>query len=72
MLNKKELQRTIKSMPYYKDKTFCNQECANTECPRNFNDGVMSGEKSWWRGEEPPVYFANLRNDDCGFVDIKK
>ena len=29
----------------YKDKTFCNQKCANRSCPRNFNDDVMAASK---------------------------
>ena len=52
----------------YKDKTFCNQKCANRSCPRNFNDDVMAGAKAWWRGEEPPICFANFKTDDCGFI----
>ena len=55
----------------YKDKTFCNQKCANRSRPRNFNDDVMAGAKAWWRGEEPSICFANLKTDDCGFVEIK-
>lgn len=54
----------------YKDKTFCNQRCANTACTNNFNEDVLVQAKSWWRGEEPPVCFANLKTDGCGFVEI--
>jgi len=32
----------------------------------------MAGAKAWWRGEEPPICFANFKTDDCGFVEIKK
>lgn len=56
----------------YKDKTFCNPKCANTTCKYNFNEDILSQAKSWWRREETPICFANLRNDDCGFVGVNE
>lgn len=31
----------------------------------------MAGAKAWWRGEDPPICFANLKTDDCGFVEAE-
>lgn len=53
----------------YLDKRFCNQPCANTDCSRNFNDDVRAHARAWWGTEgEPPIDFADMRDDECGFV----
>lgn len=56
----------------YRDKRFCNQECANRDCDRNFNDDVLARAKAWWCGDNPPIDFTDLKTDDCGFVEIEK
>ena len=58
-------------MPCYLDKRFCNQPCANTDCSRNFNDGVMANARAWWGSDgEPPIDFAYMRTGKCGFVSM--
>lgn len=56
----------------YLDRQFCSQKCANSECSRNFNDDVLARAKAWWRGDNPPIDFADLKTDKCGFVDKDK
>ena len=52
----------------YLDRQFCSQKCANTECSRNFNDEVMAKARAWWGNDKPPIGFADMRTDSCGFI----
>ena len=56
----------------YRDKAFCSQECANSECDRNFNDNVLLQAIAWFGNDNPPIQFADFKTDDCGFVEVEK
>lgn len=57
----------------YKDRAYCSRECGNNECSRNFNDDVMAHARAWWGSDgEPPIDFADMRTDECGFVRIEE
>ena len=55
----------------YKDRTFCDQDCGNRECPDNFNEDDYAEAKAWWGGgDDVPIMFDNLKTDACGFVEV--
>ena len=57
-----------KLMLCYLDRRFCSQPCANAACIRNLNDDVFARARAWWGTEgEPPIDFADMRTDECGF-----
>lgn len=52
----------------YRDRAFCNAECGNEDCSRNFTPAERAKARQWWGEEGAPVAFSNFRTDDCGFV----
>lgn len=48
-------------MMCFRDKTFCNEPCANADCHRNWNDEQAAAARRWWGGDGAPVAFANFR-----------
>ena len=58
----------------YRDKTFCSQKCANTECSRNLTDTVMADARRWWSGcaGDLPIDIADLKTDSCGYLPKEK
>lgn len=49
----------------YKDKTFCNSNCVNTECNRNFSPEQRAGAIKWWGNDTAPVAFSASYRDGC-------
>ena len=48
----------------YKDITFCQSDCVNTECSRNLTADVEARARSWWGGEGAPIAVSDF-SDDC-------
>ena len=59
-------------MIVYKDRRFCSQKCANTQCNRNINDIVIADAKKWWAtysdNGSPPINMCDLKTDGCGYL----
>ena len=58
----------------YKDKTFCNSDCVNTDCYRNFTDEERANSIKWWEGfgedlqdQGPPIAMADFSKDCDGY-----
>lgn len=51
----------------YKDRTFCNSDCINTSCFRNFTDTERRGTRMWWSHDPDnvPIAMADF-SKDCG------
>lgn len=46
----------------YKDRTFCDSDCKNTDCFRNFTDDERRGARMWWHHDpdNAPIAFADF------------
>lgn len=51
----------------YRDMTFCCRNCGNELCPRNYtHEEAKLNTRNW------PVSVADLRTDDCGYVEVQE
>jgi len=55
----------------YRDMTFCNAECDNTDCHRKLTDEVWANAAKWWEGDDAPVAVADF-SKNCTIFIIKK
>jgi len=57
-------------MIHYKDRTFCDSDCTNTGCFRNFTDGERRGARMWWNHdpENAPIAFADFSKTCEGYT----
>jgi len=55
----------------YKDMTFCNAECDNTDCHRMLTPEVWASAAKWWEGDDAPVAVSDFSNN-CGIYIPKK
>jgi len=44
----------------YKDRTFCDSDCTNVKCFRNFSDDERRGARMWWGGDDAPIAMADF------------
>ena len=54
----------------YKDRTFCDSDCINTHCFRNFSDDERRGARMWW-GHDPdnaPIAMADFSKDCEAYI----
>ena len=59
----------------YKDKTFCNSYCANTQCHRNFSPQVSAEANTWAESigiDYAPIALSDYSNDCDGYQKPKK
>lgn len=47
----------------FRDRTFCNSDCRNTECPRHFGPDDKASAERWWGSDEAPVAWADFSKD---------
>lgn len=47
----------------YRDMTFCESDCINRLCSRNFNENDAAAARIWWGGDDAPVAFADFSKD---------
>ena len=50
----------------YKDKTFCNSDCVNTQCHRNFSPQVSAEANTWAESigiDYAPIALSDYSND---------
>ena len=53
----------------YRDMTFCNAECGNTECRRNFTEELREDAIKWWGNENFPVAKADFKTGCLNFKE---
>jgi len=44
----------------YRDKTFCNSDCINTDCSRKLTTQVINDAEAWWGGANAPIAITNF------------
>ena len=49
----------------YKDMTFCDCDCVNTTCHRNFSPEHKEAAAKWWGNDTAPVAFSGSYRDGC-------
>ena len=59
----------------YKDKTFCDSDCVNTQCHRNFSPQVSAEANTWAESfglDYAPIALSDFSNDCGGYQKSKK
>ena len=54
----------------YKDMTFCNSDCTNTECERKLTPEVVNNASHWWGGDDAPIAISNFSNSCESYVGV--
>lgn len=49
----------------YKDMTFCNSDCSNTRCHRNFSPEQRANAIKWWGDDTFPIAWSADYRVDC-------
>lgn len=49
----------------YKDMTFCDSDCINYKCHRNFSPEQKEAATAWWGSTSAPVAFSHSYREDC-------
>ncbi len=54
----------------YKDRTFCNSDCINTSCHRNFTADERRGARMWWSHDpdNAPIAMADFSKDCEAYI----
>lgn len=55
----------------FKDMTFCNSSCGNTECYRKLTPQVLNDAEAWWGSEGAPIAISNMASHCTQFVEEK-
>ncbi len=52
-------------MMCFRDMAFCDSDCSNVACRRNFSPAQKDAAHKWWGKEGAPVAFDNSFRDGC-------
>lgn len=52
-------------MMCFKDMTFCNSDCINTKCMRNFSPKLREEAVKWWGDETFPIAYSASFKEGC-------
>jgi len=54
----------------YKDRTFCDSDCINTHCFRNFSDDERRAARMWWSHDpdNAPIAFTDFSKECEAYV----
>ena len=56
----------------FKDITFCEAECGNTNCDRRLTDEVQQQAIKWWGNEQAPIAVSDFSGDCDKFEMINQ
>lgn len=51
----------------FKDRTFCNAKCSNTECSIKLTDQVFKDAAVWWGNNNAPVAMGDRSHGCTGY-----